>query len=51
MSHGTPLKVAVVGAGMAGTACADVLVRSGHSVHLFDKSRGTGGRLATCRVE
>lgn len=36
---------------MAGAACAHALTLAGHSVHLFDKSRGPGGRLATRRVE
>lgn len=51
MSSGISLKVAVVGAGVAGTACAEALARSGRSVQLFDKSRGPGGRLARRRVE
>ena len=41
--------VAVVGAGMAGAACAQALVMAGHDVHVFDKSRAPGGRLATRR--
>jgi renalase len=41
------LSVAVVGAGVAGAACAHTLSRAGLSVHLFDKSHGPGGRLAT----
>lgn len=49
MSAGLP-RVAVVGAGMAGAACARRLADSGVEVHLFDKSRGVGGRLATRRV-
>lgn len=44
-------RVAVIGAGMAGAACARALSASGHAVHVFDKSRGPGGRLATRRVE
>jgi predicted NAD/FAD-dependent oxidoreductase len=43
--------VAVIGAGIAGAACARVLSLAGCSVHVFDKSRGPGGRLATRRVE
>lgn len=42
---------AVVGAGIAGAACAQALRLAGHTVHVFDKSRGPGGRLATRRVE
>ncbi len=43
-------KIAVVGAGMAGLACAEKLKASGHEVHLFDKGRGPGGRMSTRRV-
>ena len=46
-----PKKIAVVGAGIAGAACARTLTSAGHSVHVFDKSRGPGGRLATRRFE
>jgi renalase len=42
--------VAVVGAGMAGAACAHALLQAGHRVHVFDKSRGPGGRMATRRM-
>ncbi|MCY7312928.1 MAG: NAD(P)-binding protein [Pseudoxanthomonas sp.] len=51
MLSSTPRKFAVVGAGIAGTACSHALILAGHSVHLFDKSRGPGGRLATRRLE
>ena len=44
-------QVAVIGAGIAGAACAHTLTLAGHSVHVFDKSRGPGGRLATRRLE
>jgi hypothetical protein len=43
-------RVAVVGAGIAGAACAASLQQGGVSVTLFDKSRGVGGRLATRRA-
>ena len=45
--------VAVLGTGIAGAAVAQALVLAGpgHAVHVFDKSRGPGGRLATRRVE
>jgi len=46
-----PLPVAVVGAGIAGASLARALTLAGHSVHVFDKARGPGGRLATRRVE
>ena len=45
------LHFAVVGAGMAGVACARTLVQAGHRVTLFEKSRGFGGRMATRRTE
>lgn len=42
--------VVVVGAGIAGIACARRLVAAGLSVRLLDKGRGIGGRVATRRV-
>ncbi len=44
-------RIAVVGGGIAGAACARSLSRAGHAVEVFDKSRGPGGRLATRRLE
>lgn len=41
----------VIGAGMAGLACAGALARSGASVTVIDKGRGPGGRMAARRVE
>ena len=38
---------AVVGAGMAGIACARTLVQAGHRVTVFEKSASLGGRMAT----
>jgi predicted NAD/FAD-dependent oxidoreductase len=46
-----PHKVAIVGAGLAGLACARTLAAHGAAVRLFDKGRGPGGRVATRRVE
>jgi len=43
-------RVAVVGAGIAGAACAHALAQAGYAVHVFDKARGPGGRLATRRM-
>jgi predicted NAD/FAD-dependent oxidoreductase len=51
MSQSRPLRVAVIGAGMAGLSCAGALHRAGAAVTLFDKSRRIGGRLATRRVD
>lgn len=38
--------IAVIGAGVAGLSCADRLAESGLSVHVFDKGRRPGGRVA-----
>jgi predicted NAD/FAD-dependent oxidoreductase len=43
------MRVAVVGAGVAGLACAGRLVEAGAGVEVFDKGRGPGGRLSTRR--
>ena len=47
MSHRkwTNKKVAIVGAGPAGIACADVLTRSGVHSHVYDKNEEIGGLL------
>ena len=42
--------IAVIGAGVAGIACAERLREHGLSPFLLEKSRGLGGRLATRRV-
>ena len=34
------MRVAIVGAGIAGLACADRLHETGHDITLFDKARG-----------
>lgn len=44
-------RIAVVGAGMAGAACARWLADAGRSVQVFDKARGVGGRMATRRAD
>lgn len=41
------MRVAVVGAGMAGVTIARKLADAGCDVHVFDKGRSFGGRLAT----
>jgi predicted NAD/FAD-dependent oxidoreductase len=43
--------VAIIGAGMAGLACATALTQAGVTVSLFDKGRRPGGRLATRRAD
>lgn len=45
------MRTGIVGAGMAGLACAEALQALGHHVSLFDKGRGAGGRMSTKRVE
>ena len=47
----TSLRVAVIGAGMAGVACARTLAQAGCHVSLFEKSRGFGGRMSTRQTE
>jgi len=47
----SPGRFAVVGAGLAGLACARRLSAAGHAVRIFDKSRAPGGRIATRRGE
>lgn len=44
------MHIAIIGAGIAGLSCADALIAGGHQVVLFDKSRGTGGRMSSRRV-
>lgn len=43
-------RYAVLGAGIAGLACALKLARAGRSVTVFDKGRRPGGRVATRRM-
>lgn len=44
-------RIAVIGAGMAGLACARELDRSAADVTVYEKSRGLGGRMATRRQD
>lgn len=45
------MRVAVIGAGLAGLAAAREVVAAGHEATVFEKSRGMGGRLAARRAE
>jgi len=47
MSPSKTKNIAVIGAGMAGVACARTLLQAGHRVTVFEKSAGLGGRMAT----
>lgn len=42
--------VAIIGAGLSGAVLCDLLLQADYQVTVFDKSRGTGGRLASCRL-
>lgn len=43
--------IAVIGAGIAGLACAHRLADAGRTVKIFDKGRAPGGRVATRRID
>ena len=43
--------IAIIGTGIAGLSAAHALHKAGHAVHLFDKSRGSGGRMSSTRSE
>lgn len=42
--------ILILGAGMAGLACARHLTAAGHTPLVIDKGRGVGGRMATRRI-
>jgi predicted NAD/FAD-dependent oxidoreductase len=44
-------RIGIIGAGIAGAACAGMLAAQGGDVTVFDKARGVGGRLATRRLD
>jgi predicted NAD/FAD-dependent oxidoreductase len=41
------MKTAIIGAGMAGLTVASILRAAGYEATVFDKSKGTGGRLSS----
>ena len=43
--------IAIIGTGIAGLSAARALKDAGHVVQLFDKSRGSGGRMSSKRSE
>jgi renalase len=45
------IRVAVIGAGVAGASCALSLSQAGFDVTVFEKSRGLGGRMSTRRAK
>jgi predicted NAD/FAD-dependent oxidoreductase len=45
------ISIAIIGTGIAGISAAHSLQAAGHAVQLFDKSRGSGGRMASKRSE
>ena len=45
------MRVAIIGAGVAGLACAGELAAAGHAVTIFEKARGPGGRISSRRTD
>ena len=45
------IPIAIIGTGIAGLSAAHTLQAAGHAVQLFDKSRGSGGRMASKRSD
>ena len=41
--------IAIIGTGIAGLSAARALQAAGHAIHLFDKGRGSGGRMSSKR--
>lgn len=47
MTSSSAIDTAIIGAGIAGLACARVLQEAGQPVTLFEKARGPGGRMSS----
>ncbi|MFT5288223.1 MAG: renalase [Planctomycetota bacterium] len=45
-----PMRVGIIGGGVAGLACAGLLAAQGHQPVVFDKGRGPGGRSSSRRA-
>lgn len=45
-----PRNIAVIGAGIAGLACARTLAQAGHQVTVLEKAPAVGGRVASCET-
>ncbi len=45
------MHIGIVGAGLAGLSAGTELAKAGHTVTMFDKGRGPGGRMATRRAQ
>lgn len=43
--------IAIIGTGIAGLSAAQALTQAGLAVHLFDKSKGPGGRMSSKRSD
>lgn len=42
--------IAIIGAGLSAAVLSHELLKAGHTVTVYEKSRGTGGRMASCRL-
>ncbi len=51
MPTSPPFRVAIVGAGISGAACARVLLAAGIDMRLLDRGRVVGGRMASRRLD
>ena len=45
------MAIAIIGAGIAGAACASALIQAGHNIVIFDKGRSVGGRMSSKRTD